>query len=150
MILMGGWMSSSPASTVCGPSHLSLIGNCASRALLISHTVPHTLLLLPRRRTRTLYLPWGFVPMMPRSIATGAASLRRGEVGEWPSEGASSAESAVFLLLNCIDPPSPPQTGCAISVGVRLAADGSIAEYEVVSSTIRVTDKVEVAVFSPL
>ena len=46
-----------------------------------------------RRRSRTLYLPWGYVPMFPRELARGPFSLlagggqqvRRGRGGRAPS-----------------------------------------------------------------
>ncbi len=34
-----------------------------------------------RERGRTLYLPWGSVPMFPRQLAEGPFSLREGQVG---------------------------------------------------------------------
>ncbi|GAX76950.1 hypothetical protein CEUSTIGMA_g4397.t1 [Chlamydomonas eustigma] len=64
-----------------------------------------------RRRTRTLYLPWGYIPMMPKCLAKGPFSLNQGEV--------------------C----------CAMSISVLLSSDGSIQEFNVASTSICVTNK---------
>ena len=64
-----------------------------------------------RKRTRTLYLPWGFVPMFPRPLAAGPFSL---------SEGSEC---------------------CAMSVGTGLNGDGSLRDFRVASTKIKVTRK---------
>ncbi|KXZ48125.1 hypothetical protein GPECTOR_30g221 [Gonium pectorale] len=64
-----------------------------------------------RERTRTLYLPWGSVPMFPRCLAEGPFSLRGGEVCD------------------------------AMSVGVVLGRDGSLSQPIVTPSRVRVSHK---------
>ncbi|KAG2484219.1 hypothetical protein HYH03_016954 [Edaphochlamys debaryana] len=64
-----------------------------------------------RRRSRTLYLPWGSVPMFPRALAEGPFSLRAGEVCD------------------------------ALSVGVELLPDGSLQRPTVAPSRVRVSHK---------
>jgi exoribonuclease-2 len=65
-----------------------------------------------RRRTRTLYLPWGALPMFPRALAEGPFSL---------NAGAEPCE--------------------ALSISAVLAPDGSVAEYKVQPSSVLVTHK---------
>ncbi len=62
-----------------------------------------------RRRCTTVYLPTGMIPMFPAELATGPMSLVQGEV--------------------C----------CALSFGVILAEDGSIADYEIRASHVKPT-----------
>ncbi|EFJ50853.1 hypothetical protein VOLCADRAFT_103637 [Volvox carteri f. nagariensis] len=64
-----------------------------------------------RDRIRTLYLPWGSVPMFPRQLAEGPFSLREGQVCD------------------------------AMSVCVRLNKDGSLERPRVVPSRVRVNHK---------
>lgn len=59
-----------------------------------------------RRRTSTLYLPTGSIPMFPRILSDGPFSLRAG------------------------------QKCCAFSIGVVVAEDGSIESYDMVPSFI--------------
>ncbi|KAK9829763.1 hypothetical protein WJX72_007759 [[Myrmecia] bisecta] len=60
-----------------------------------------------QRRTKTLYLATGSIPMFPRALSDGLFSLRQGQ--------------------DC----------CSMSVGVILAPDGSIAEQKLSTSRIR-------------
>ncbi len=62
-----------------------------------------------RRRSTTLYLPTGAIPMFPSELATGPMSLVQGA------------------------------TSCALSFGVILDDDGAIATYEIYASQIKVT-----------
>jgi exoribonuclease II len=62
-----------------------------------------------RRRTTTLYLPTGMVPMFPASLATGPMSLTQGEV--------------------CY----------ALSFGIFLDAEGGVEEFKIQPSLIRPT-----------
>lgn len=62
-----------------------------------------------RRRSTTLYLPTGMIPMFPPEIATGPMSLNQG------------------------------QECCALSFGVILAPDGSVADYRIVPSLVKPT-----------
>jgi exoribonuclease II len=62
-----------------------------------------------RKRSVTIYLPTGMIPMFPPELATGPMSLRQG------------------------------QRCCALSFGVILAASGAVAEYEIAPSTIEPT-----------
>lgn len=62
-----------------------------------------------RRRTTTLYLPTGMVPMFPSSLATGPMSLTQGQV--------------------C----------CALSFGIFLDADGRVEEFKIQPTLIRPT-----------
>ncbi|GLC44119.1 hypothetical protein PLESTM_001558100, partial [Pleodorina starrii] len=62
-------------------------------------------------RTRTLYLPWGSLPMFPRVLAEGPFSLREGQVCD------------------------------AMSVCVVLGRDGSLQRPRVVPSRVRVSHK---------
>lgn len=79
---------------------------------------PHTpagseLDLEARARGRTLYLPFGSIPMYPRALAEGPFSL-----------GSSAGGGAPC---------------CALSVGVTLAPDGGLDGWEVTPSLVRVT-----------
>lgn len=69
-----------------------------------------------RARTRTLYLPFGAVPMFPEALAEAAFSL-----------GAGGGDSD-----------GRPPLNCALSIGVALSEDGAIGSYEVVPSLVRV------------
>jgi exoribonuclease II len=62
-----------------------------------------------RKRSVTIYLPTGMIPMFPPELATGPMSLRQG------------------------------QKCCAISFGVILDPTGAVAEYEITTSTIEPT-----------
>jgi exoribonuclease II len=62
-----------------------------------------------RKRSVTIYLPTGMIPMFPPELATGPMSLRQG------------------------------QKCCALSFGVILDASGAVAEYEITTSTIEPT-----------
>jgi exoribonuclease II len=62
-----------------------------------------------RKRSVTIYLPTGMIPMFPPELATGPMSLRQG------------------------------QTCCAISFGVILDPTGAVEEYEITTSTIKPT-----------
>lgn len=62
-----------------------------------------------RRRSTTVYLPTGMVPMFPSELATGPMSLNQGKVS------------------------------CALSFGVVLDETGAIAEYEIYASLIKST-----------
>jgi exoribonuclease II len=62
-----------------------------------------------RKRSVTIYLPTGMIPMFPPELATGPMSLRQG------------------------------QKCCAISFGVILDPSGAVAEYEITTSTIEPT-----------
>jgi exoribonuclease-2 len=62
-----------------------------------------------RRRSTTLYLPTGSIPMFPSDLATGPMSLLQGK------------------------------TSCALSFGVILDETGAIADYEIHASQIKVT-----------
>ncbi|UBF28608.1 ribonuclease R [Kovacikia minuta CCNUW1] len=62
-----------------------------------------------RRRTTTLYLPTGMIPMFPSELATGPMSLVQGKV--------------------C----------CALSFGVVLASTGAIQDYSIHTSLIKST-----------
>jgi exoribonuclease-2 len=62
-----------------------------------------------RRRSTTLYLPTGIIPMFPPELATGPMSLVQGQ------------------LCN------------ALSFGVVLDADGAVLDYEIHASTVKVT-----------
>lgn len=62
-----------------------------------------------RRRSTTLYLPTGMVPMFPSELATGPMSLVQGQI--------------------C----------CALSFGVRLDATGAVQSYEIHPSRIKIT-----------
>jgi exoribonuclease II len=62
-----------------------------------------------RKRSVTIYLPTGMIPMFPPELATGPMSLRQG------------------------------QKCCALSFGVILDANGAVAEYEITTSTIEPT-----------
>jgi exoribonuclease II len=62
-----------------------------------------------RKRSVTIYLPTGMIPMFPPELATGPMSLRQG------------------------------QTCCAISFGVILDSTGAVEEYEITTSTIKPT-----------
>ncbi|GLI58810.1 hypothetical protein VaNZ11_000576 [Volvox africanus] len=64
-----------------------------------------------RERIRTLYLPWGSVPMFPRQLAEGPFSLREGQLCE------------------------------AMSVCVLLNKDGSLERPRVLPSRVRVSHK---------
>lgn len=62
-----------------------------------------------RKRSVTIYLPTGMIPMFPPELATGPMSLRQGQL--------------------C----------CALSFGVILDASGAVVEYEIIPSTIAPT-----------
>jgi exoribonuclease II len=62
-----------------------------------------------RKRSVTIYLPTGMIPMFPPELATGPMSLRQGQM--------------------C----------CAISFGVILDSTGAVEEYEITTSTIKPT-----------
>jgi exoribonuclease II len=62
-----------------------------------------------RKRSVTIYLPTGMIPMFPPELATGPMSLRQG------------------------------QKCCALSFGVILDPSGAVAEYEITTSTIEPT-----------
>ncbi len=62
-----------------------------------------------RKRSVTIYLPTGMIPMFPPELATGPMSLRQGQL--------------------C----------CALSFGVILDPTGAVAEYEITPSTIEPT-----------
>jgi exoribonuclease II len=62
-----------------------------------------------RKRSVTIYLPTGMIPMFPPELATGPMSLRQGH--------------------KC----------CALSFGVILDPHGAVAEYEITTSTIEPT-----------
>ncbi len=62
-----------------------------------------------RKRSVTIYLPTGMIPMFPPELATGPMSLRQGH--------------------EC----------CAISFGVILDSTGAVEEYEITASTIKPT-----------
>ncbi|MEN9216653.1 MAG: ribonuclease R [Gloeomargarita sp. HHBFW_bins_162] len=62
-----------------------------------------------RRRSTSVYLPTGVIPMFPESLATGPMSLQQG------------------------------QTCCALSFGVILHPSGEIAEFQITASWVRPT-----------
>jgi exoribonuclease-2 len=62
-----------------------------------------------RRRTTTLYLPTGMIPMFPSELATGPMSLNQGK------------------------------TSCALSFGVTLDESGAVQEYSIHASLIKST-----------
>jgi exoribonuclease II len=62
-----------------------------------------------RKRSVTIYLPTGMIPMFPPELATGPMSLVQGK--------------------KC----------CALSFGVILDPNGAVAEYEIITSTIEPT-----------
>jgi exoribonuclease-2 len=62
-----------------------------------------------RRRTTTLYLPTGMIPMFPSELATGPMSLNQGK------------------------------TSCALSFGVTLDESGAVHEYSIHASLIKST-----------
>ncbi|CAG9464720.1 unnamed protein product [Pedinophyceae sp. YPF-701] len=64
-----------------------------------------------RRRSTTMYLPTGIIPMFPLCLAAGPFSLRAG-----------------------VD-------SCALSLAATLAPDGSLAKFEVVPSTVHVDQR---------
>jgi exoribonuclease II len=68
-----------------------------------------TLDLEARRRSTTIYLPTGMVPMFPTALATGPMSLVQGRL--------------------C----------CALSFGIILDELGAVSEYQITASTIRPT-----------
>jgi len=77
-----------------------------------------------RGRTRTLYLPFGSVPMFPECLSEGAFSLR--------SSGGEAGQSAGAEAPIC----------CALSVSATLDADGALQHYEFTPSYIQVTHRV--------
>ncbi len=87
------------------------------REKLWVHIADPTRLLLPgdeldlesRKRSVTIYLPTGMIPMFPPELATGPMSLRQS--------------------IRC----------CALSFGIILDPSGSVAEYEITTSTIEPT-----------
>ncbi len=62
-----------------------------------------------RRRSTSVYLPTGVIPMFPESLATGPMSLQQG------------------------------QTCCALSFGVILHPSGEIADFQITASWVRPT-----------
>jgi exoribonuclease-2 len=75
-----------------------------------------------RARTRTIYLPFGAVPMFPRVLADGPFSLRA--ASDAPASGG-------------------PASGvcCALSICATLGPDGALDGYEVTPSAVRVTHR---------
>ncbi len=96
---------------------LSVEGLPDGRQKLWIHIADPTRLLSPedefdleaRKRSVTIYLPTGMIPMFPPDLATGPMSLRQG------------------------------QKCCALSFGVILDESGAVAEYEITTSTIEPT-----------
>ncbi|WP_310489512.1 RNB domain-containing ribonuclease, partial [Chamaesiphon sp. VAR_69_metabat_338] len=96
---------------------LSVEGLPDGRQKLWIHIADPTRLLSPedefdleaRKRSVTIYLPTGMIPMFPPELATGPMSLRQG------------------------------QKCCALSFGVILDDSGGVAEYEITTSTIEPT-----------
>jgi exoribonuclease II len=96
---------------------LSVEGLPDGRQKLWIHIADPTRLLSPedefdleaRKRSVTIYLPTGMIPMFPPELATGPMSLRQG------------------------------QKCCALSFGVILDPSGAVAEYEITTSTIEPT-----------
>jgi exoribonuclease II len=96
---------------------LSVEGLPDGRQKLWIHIADPTRLLSPedefdleaRKRSVTIYLPTGMIPMFPPELATGPMSLRQG------------------------------QKCCALSFGVILDDSGAVAEYEITTSTIEPT-----------
>jgi exoribonuclease II len=96
---------------------LSVEGLPDGRQKLWIHIADPTRLLSPedefdleaRKRSVTIYLPTGMIPMFPPDLATGPMSLRQG------------------------------QKCCALSFGVILDDSGAAAEYEITTSTIEPT-----------
>jgi exoribonuclease-2 len=96
---------------------LSLEFLAAGRLKLWIHIADPTRLLQPgdeldleaRKRSTTIYLPTGMIPMFPPILATGPMSLVQGQL--------------------C----------CALSFGVILNATGAVEEYEITTSTIKPT-----------
>jgi exoribonuclease R len=77
-----------------------------------------------RTRSRSLYFPWGAVPMFPRSLAEGPFSL-----GSCSSHSSSSPDTQQPQQQEC----------CAFSVCASLNDDGSLGELVSLGpSTIRV------------
>ena len=83
-----------------------------------------------RARARTLYLPFGSVPMFPAALAEGPFSLGSGAGGA-EGGGESSGGERGPASADC----------CALSVAVELDADGAIAAFEIAPSTIRVAHR---------
>lgn len=87
------------------------------RARIWVHIADPTRWLLPgdnldleaRRRSTTVYLPTGMIPMFPEALATGPMSLRQGEL--------------------C----------CALSFGVVLSEAGAVEDYDIQASVIKPT-----------
>jgi exoribonuclease II len=96
---------------------LSIEALADGRQKLWIHIADPTRLLAPedefdleaRKRSVTIYLPTGMIPMFAPDLATGPMSLRQG------------------------------QKCCALSFGVILDASGAVAEYEITTSTIEPT-----------
>lgn len=96
---------------------LSVENTADGRQRLWIHIADPTRLLNPgdeldleaRRRSTTLYLPTGMIPMFPPALATGPMSLVQGKL--------------------C----------CALSFGVILDENGGVAEYTIHASTIKPT-----------
>jgi exoribonuclease II len=96
---------------------LSVEGLPDGRQKLWIHIADPTRLLSPedefdleaRKRSVTIYLPTGMIPMFPPDLATGPMSLRQG------------------------------QKCCALSFGVILDESGAASEYEITTSTIEPT-----------
>lgn len=81
-----------------------------------------------RLRQRTLYMPWGFVPMFPASLASSLFSLTNQPIAASSAAAGGGSDGEA------------PDTGCcAMSVGAELAPDGSLSNWEITPSLIRVT-----------
>jgi len=74
-----------------------------------------------RSRTRTLYFPWGAVPMFPATLAEELFSLTNKADQQHGAATSSSSGSC-----------------CAISVGVQLDEEGGLASWEVSPSVISI------------
>jgi exoribonuclease R len=92
-----------------------------------------SLLAEARRRTRSLYLPFGSVPMLPQLLSAGLFSLV-------PSEDAVEAARALSADAAAA---VAAQDRCALSFGAVLDEDGGVVPGSVciVPSVVRVTDR---------
>lgn len=90
-----------------------------------------------RARTRTLYLPFGSIPMFPKCLAEGLFSLRAAaaaaEASTLGGDASSSGSSG-----NGGDGGECAPKCCALSIGATLNEDGSLADFEVTPSYVRV------------